>query len=128
MKTAIAVLLAVSLLALAGCGRSPETMSTEQNARPETHTPAPAGEEQSSVAAADPSAATQAEITKEAAQSIALEHAGVTADMVDRLHTEYDRDRINHFEVSFHYNGYEYDYDIHAETGEILDLERELDD
>lgn len=113
MKTAIAVLLAISMLALVGCGRSPDPQKNQT----ENLTPASANE------VGHPS-----EITREDAQKIALDHAGVTADVVNRLHTEYDRDRISHYEVSFHYNGYEYDYDIHAETGDILDFERELDD
>lgn len=65
-------------------------------------------------------------LTLEQAQSIALDHAGVTADQVTALHTEYE---IEHgaaqYEVEFHYDGWEYDYEIHADTGEILSYNKD---
>ena len=68
-------------------------------------------------------------VTQEQAQSMALEHAGLTADQVDRLHTEYEvDDHIPRYEVQFDYDGWEYDYEIHAETGEILSYDKDLND
>ena len=67
-----------------------------------------------------------AAITPEEAQSIALEHAGLTADQATRLHTQPDRDDgILHYDVEFHSGGYEYDYEIDANSGNILKSEKE---
>ena len=66
------------------------------------------------------------QITKEEAVSIALKHANLTEDQVTRLHTEfgYDDGRPE-YDVDFHYGGWEYDYEIHAVTGDILRSECE---
>ena len=69
------------------------------------------------------------QITKEIAVSIALLHAGLTENAVTRLHTEFDYDDGRpEYEVDFHYSGYEYDYEIHAETGEIISWDKDRDD
>ena len=67
-------------------------------------------------------------ISKEDAIAIALKDAGFTADQVNQQRTGFDRDgRNTEYEVDFRQGGYEYDYEIHAETGEILskDIDRE---
>ena len=60
-------------------------------------------------------------VTREEAETIALKHGGFTADQVTGIHTEYE---IEHgtpiYDVEFHHGQWEYDYEIHAETGEIL--------
>ncbi len=67
-----------------------------------------------------------ANLTPEEAQSIALEHAGFTRDQVSHLYAEYEiDDRIPQYDVSFRQGNLEYDYEIHAETGEILSYERD---
>lgn len=74
--------------------------------------------------------ATQAakRLTKEEAQAIALSHAGLTADQVCDLEVEADREKgVPLFEVDFEADGYEYEYEIHAETGEILKSHKERD-
>lgn len=70
-----------------------------------------------------------AKITKEEAENIALEHAGLAADQVRFDHTEYDGDdRYPEYEIEFYHDGWEYQYEVHAETGEILKSEKEWDD
>lgn len=65
-------------------------------------------------------------VTQEKAESIALEHAGLLADEVRNIRTEYEiDDGIPHFEVQFYYENWEYDYEIHAETGEILSFDKD---
>ena len=50
-------------------------------------------------------------------------------NQVTRLRAELDYDRkLPDYEVEFFYDGYEYDYKIHAETGEILSVNKEYDD
>lgn len=65
-------------------------------------------------------------LTREEALAIALEHAGFTGDQVSRLRTQYEiDDGIPQYEVEFHQDRWEYDYEIHAETGQILSFEKD---
>ena len=63
------------------------------------------------------------------AKSIALNHAGVSESAAYDMKVEPDdEDGVPVYEVSFKSGDMEYDYDIHAATGEILKHEAELDD
>lgn len=65
-------------------------------------------------------------LTLEEAQKIALEHAGLTADQVTQLHTEYEIEHgIPQYDVEFHQSNWEYDYEIQADTGEILSFSKD---
>lgn len=65
-------------------------------------------------------------ITREEAQTRALNHAGFTADQVTGLRTEYEiDDGIPRYEVQFRQGRWEYDYEINANTGEILSYDRD---
>ena len=65
-------------------------------------------------------------ISKDKAQAIALEHAGLTDDQVSYLYTHYEIDNgVAEYEVDFHYERWEYEYEIHAETGEIISFSRD---
>ncbi len=73
-------------------------------------------------------AAAEGELTKEEAQAIALERAGFPADQVTRLRTEYEiDDGVALYEVTFYADGWEYDYEINAKTGELLSYDRDRD-
>ncbi|MCD8218205.1 MAG: fibronectin type III domain-containing protein [Clostridiales bacterium] len=62
------------------------------------------------------------------AKSIALTDAGVTESKARDLEVEQDKENgVVVYEVSFDYNGYEYDYTIHATSGKILEKEVERD-
>lgn len=116
--------LMVSLLA--GCRTAEATLESVEDAvehrveaageslkQPFTPTTAPA---------AAPAAAA---ITAEQAQQIALEHAGFTADQVKFLRTDYEiDDGVPQYEVEFHQDRWEYDYEINAETGAILSYDK----
>lgn len=68
-------------------------------------------------------------LTKEEATAIALKDAGVTESQVTRLRTELDYDRGRaEYEVDFHVDQWEYDYEIDAETGKILSSDKDWDD
>ncbi len=68
-------------------------------------------------------------LTAEEAKAAALAHAGLTAEQVSRLRTEYDvDDGIPVYEVDFVCDGWEYEYEIHGETGAILEWDKEYDD
>ena len=65
-------------------------------------------------------------ISKSQAESIALKHAGFAAEQVKGLRSEYDfDDGVAHYEVEFRVGQWEYDYDIHAKSGEILSFEKD---
>lgn len=75
-----------------------------------------------------PTAPAAAALTAQEAQSIALAHAGLTVEEVTRLHAEPDRERGTlTWEVEFRLGDWEYDYRIHAETGEVLHWDKEFD-
>ena len=107
MKTKkwITILTAVLLLAsVAGCATSGET-------RPDT--PAATVTSTAPLSAAD-------------AQAIALEHCGLSANQVTGLRSHYDLDDgVPEYSVEFYADGWEYDYEIHAETGKILNWKRD---
>ena len=65
-------------------------------------------------------------IGPDAAQKIALDHAGLTADGVIWMEADFDyEDGRMVYEVEFVADGAEYEYDIDAVTGEIMKFERE---
>lgn len=91
--------------------------------------PAPAAEP--SAPAYDPPAAEApaAILTKEEAEAIALEHAQLTGEQLLYLHTELDYDDgRREYNVEFQLDRWEYDYEIHAENGQILSWDKDWDD
>lgn len=68
-------------------------------------------------------------LTREEAIAIALTHAGLTADHIRALEVEFDVERSGpEWSVEFQSGGWEYEYEIHAETGAILEWDKEFDD
>lgn len=64
-------------------------------------------------------------ITKEGAKNIALTHAGVNPSYVE---IEFDFENgIAVYEINFEYDGYEYEYEIDATSGDILKNKKERD-
>ena len=69
-----------------------------------------------------------AALTLEQAQEIALNHAGFAPDQVTNLHGDFDvDDGVPEYEVGFFQDGWEYDYTIHADTGDILEYDKDND-
>jgi len=67
-----------------------------------------------------------ARLTAEEAKAIALKHAGFPPEQVRFLRADFDYDDgVPQYEVEFVANGWEYEYDIHAETGEILSFDKD---
>ena len=65
-------------------------------------------------------------VTKENAEQIALEHLGLSKHQVTRLHTEYEIDNgTGHYDVQFRSGDWDYEFEIHAETGKILSCDRD---
>ena len=69
------------------------------------------------------------QLTKEESIAVALAHAGLSESQVTRLKAEFDYDDGRpEYDVEFRYNGWEYEYEIHAESGKILSYDKERDD
>ena len=67
-------------------------------------------------------------LTPEDAAQIALKHAGLTREQVTRLSVEKDYfGQAPCFDVEFHCNGFEYDFEIDVYSGKILNVEKEPD-
>jgi len=65
-------------------------------------------------------------ITGEEARNIALAHASFTENQVSFLRVEYEiDDGIGQYDVSFREGRWEYEYEIHAQTGAILSFEKD---
>ena len=65
-------------------------------------------------------------ITEAEAQAIALEHAGLTEEAVSRLHVRKDfDDGRQEYDVEFHVEYLEYEYEIDAVTGKILSFDKD---
>ena len=72
---------------------------------------------------------TSSVLTAEEATDIALTHASLSKADVTHLKTEQDRDDgVLIWEIEFRQGRAEYEYEIHAQTGKVLDWERDIDD
>ncbi len=71
--------------------------------------------------------ATPAYIGAEKAKSIALKNAGLTATQVTFTKATLDKDESK-YEIEFRSGNTEYDYEIHAVSGKILDFDKDVDD
>lgn len=105
MKKRIGMILVLALLlpVLAGCQRVGAMLNGSQNGQTVT-------------------------LTKEEALEIALKDAGLTKDEIRNPKIELDRE-INrtHYDVDFEKDNRDYDYEIDAQTGNILHREIEQD-
>ena len=65
-------------------------------------------------------------LTREQAEKIALDYVGFTADQVTRLRTEYEiDDGLPQFDIEFLQGDWEYEFEIHAENGQILSYDKD---
>ena len=68
-------------------------------------------------------------MTLDEAKNIAFKHAGIDGANAVFDDQDFDiDDGVPHFELEFKLDGVEYEYDIHAITGEVLNFERDQDD
>lgn len=71
----------------------------------------------------------EAEISQDGAVNIALKHAGVKSSEVTFDDIELDRGfKRSKWEIEFYHKGWEYDYEVDANTGEIIEFDSEFDD
>ncbi len=70
------------------------------------------------------SASDKSEISSKQAEETALKHAKFAAEDVSGLHSEYESDdKFPHYDVNFYVGNMEYEYKIHAKTGDVLAFE-----
>ena len=112
---AIAAMLVLALL-LGGCGKP--VPPADSSALPPVQ---PAVVSAPAVSAGDP-------LTRGQAETVALNHAGLTANRVRGLHSEFDiDDGVQVWDVEFWHDGWEYDYEINAVSGTIRAFDKERD-
>lgn len=74
-------------------------------------------------------AADESDIGEEQAKSIAAEHAGFSVKDVRFTKAKLDRENgVRVYDIEFHKDGMEYDYEINAATGDIVKYDSEKDD
>ena len=117
------------LLILSGCGAMETalpTLSPTENISPEA-LPAQERTGESPTALSTQPPASQ-RLTAGEVRTIALSHAGIPEDQLRFLRLEYEMDDgIPRYEVEFVTDDWEYEYEIHAETGEILSYDKDRD-
>ena len=65
-------------------------------------------------------------LTKQEAEALALDHAGLNRGQVSRMRTRYQWEEGRHlYEIEFRQGPWEYHCELDAETGEILEWEKE---
>ena len=123
---ALLTILALLLPVLAGCRSTPPVtdpgIPTDDTPKPTQTTPVTPP----TVPTPQPTAPTVAEtlLTREEAIDIALKDAGLTREQVQDLDAELDRDDGTvHYDVDFEVKDQDYDYEIDANTGNILKKE-----
>lgn len=125
MKNRILPILLATLLLLTGCSamRTLDTAEDRIDDRldaAENHIEQQLEQSQPNLFASP----TPDQITQSDAMSIALQHAGLTTEQAEYLHTEYEiDDGIPQYDVSFYVGNMEYEYEINADTGNILSFD-----
>lgn len=97
--------------------------------RDDDYSHAPSSQTGNNTTGNNPSFSSQTYVGEASAKSAAYKHAGVKESDVYTCSCELDREHsITVYEVEFKANGYEYDYDINAVTGEVVKYSKEADD
>lgn len=111
--------LALCLLLLTGCA---STVAKLEQVEETVETKLEAAEE--AVEIKTEPAPAPALLTDEDAAAIALKHAGLTAEQAGEIRVTYEiDDGVPEYEVEFRVDRTEYEYTVHAETGEILSFD-----
>ena len=127
MRKRYALLLLLAVLLLTGCGKKQEMSEANRIASAqEGQLNEPVNHTEAAAATGVPSMDPADMLTADQAGDVALGHAKLTKEDVVGLHAELEIDNgIPQYEVEFRDGHIEYDYHIHAETGEILSYERD---
>lgn len=123
------LLLFILSLVFVGCARVMDTLPNEAEPPVSDRVIIPdEGVMPSTIPNAETPAVTEPTVTLEEAKKIAFQDAGVTEDKVYGLETDIDLDgNRRYYEIDFKSGGFEYEYDIDAESGKILKKDKERD-
>lgn len=121
------VIMCMCAFLLCGCG----TKTSSQDAQPAQTQPTPSqtvGEGTSQAVGAQPEDNKPQKISEQEALEVALSHAGVKeSDLTSkRIKREWE-DGSEVYDIEFHTNGKEYDYEIRASDGSILESDYEVE-
>lgn len=120
-KTFKTLIIAALVLSLSACGNA-KTDSNSSN--PSSNTEAASSQSADSKSAMQ----TPPEFTAEQALEIALEQAGVTMDSIRDVETKLETENgILVYDVEFKSGNIEYSYEVNAETGAIVEADRDND-
>lgn len=126
LLTLLVVVLVLSLLAACGAPAAPTANTPAPQSAPTEPVPATAATAEAADTSVPTPAAEASALSQQEAEAIALEHAGLTADQVSFLHSEYEiDDGVSQYDVEFYHENLEYNYEIHALTGQILEFEKD---
>lgn len=137
MKNIITLVLCLCLVfSLAACGRAMSDMSSDAESigdsvvsdTQSTVDKITSGTESTVKKAEDDSINLMAGITAKDAKLAALKHAGLDENQVSDVDVDLDRDNGKLiYEVDFNFGNTEYDYDIDAETGNVISADKSRD-
>ncbi len=133
MKKIIAISLTlVFALSLTACGRAMNDATSDMESIGDSvvsGTESAVDSARSSTKSTDDSSMNlMAGITAKDAKEAALKHAGLTESQVSDVDIDLDRDNGKLiYEVDFNSGNTEYDYDIDAETGEVISADKSKD-
>ena len=125
---AVLLIAAMALSLLAGCSlRSMDHPISEQLDASVTIREIPEGDAPLASSPTDPQPSEGPQpLTEAEVMAIVLAHAGFAQDEVRSLRVERElRDRTPHFDVEFEAGRWEYEYEIHAQTGAVLSFDRD---
>ena len=126
LLTLLVVVLVLSLLAACGAPAAPTANTPAPQSAPTEPVPATATTAEAADTSVPTPAAEASALSQQEAETIALEHAGLTADQVSFLHSEYEiDDGVSQYDVEFYHANLEYNYESHALTGQILEFEKD---
>lgn len=126
----------ICMCALLLCGCGTKASSQDQNAQPSQSTPSQTQDQEQQI---QPSQAQEEQvqsdttgsqkISEQEALETALSHAGVKENDLTskRIKMEWE-DGAEVYNIEFHANGMEYDYEIRASDGNILESDHEIED
>jgi uncharacterized membrane protein YkoI len=123
-----AFLMAALLLTMTGCSAAGAARALDRAEDKIEHKLETAGDKMEDALrrAAAPAATVSEPVTGEKAAQIALDHVGLTENQVKRLRTDYEiDDGVGQYDVSFLAGDWEYEFEIHAETGRILSFDKD---
>ncbi len=108
---------------------SSKPSGSSSSSKPSSSQPASNASSSSSSGSSSSSESGSSKIGLDKAKSIACKKAGLSVGSVKFTKAKYDRDDgVPVYEIEFRHDGYEYDVDVHATSGKILDYDKERDD